>query len=398
MSRLWLTVSLLGCAQSARPAVNCPTVPAAGQPTVVCPDGATLDGARGVCVRTRVEEKVACPVGSTWSGTECSAPISTSCPTGMHFEELRGCVPNLEMATLPAAEPHGRAASFGTEGVRYSWGNGTLLQSDDGYVHLWNGGGANPVAIELVGASNGWWRYAGAQGDEYEVWSDGSATTQSMDGRPWLDSSSARPDAAPVVGSMTFGSKEYRWLLAVDHDVLRITTSDGNPIKLRARSSEVTFDGQTPRPTPSGARASGSSGGFGAVGAHYRVGKWTIARVADGNVYLWFGDTGTPPAAVEFIAESNGWWRYRDAKQVAWVVWSAGGYDKEFFYNEPWKSGVTAQRAPETATLDFGKDRYDWSLKVDHGRIEIVTSGGDPIVIDANKPTVTFKGSVVNPK
>jgi len=60
-------------------------------PSPVCPAGSRWNGTQ--CVRTQVLTKLSCPAGTRLRGRICEPKVSRSCPTGMRYQEGRGCLP-----------------------------------------------------------------------------------------------------------------------------------------------------------------------------------------------------------------------------------------------------------------------------------------------------------------
>ncbi len=77
---------------------------------VICPDGTEKRGNK--CVRITVVTDVTCPSGTQWNGKKCVASVSRDCPSGMHFESGRGCVPDVTFRPpMPTPAPPPKSPS-----------------------------------------------------------------------------------------------------------------------------------------------------------------------------------------------------------------------------------------------------------------------------------------------
>ncbi len=68
-----------------------------------CPVDSTWDG-QG-CVQKHVTTEIACPAGSELHDGHCVGSVSRACSAGLHFEDGRGCVPNVVAAAPAPARP-----------------------------------------------------------------------------------------------------------------------------------------------------------------------------------------------------------------------------------------------------------------------------------------------------
>lgn len=229
----------------------------------------------------------------------------------------------------------------------YRFGNWRLMwPSDDNDLYLWYGADAK-YAIEVIGDSNGWWRWR-ADSQERVVWSSGHTSQQDFFDRPWHDIDTQAQHLAPAIAaSLSFSIKGTNGLTRFDfeHDELVITLTDGGRIGVRATDPQIDFISprsqravKLPSAAPGHHRRSEPTRPIRPERV-YRFGEWRLWRTStDDGIFVWFGDGSN--VAAQFVTDSNGWWRLRQRKTES-VVWSDGTtseHPEQLFPKGPWET------------------------------------------------------------
>ncbi len=141
------------------------------------------------------------------------------------------------------------------------------------------------------------------------------------------------------------------------------------------------------------------SGGLGEEGVLYVMGRWSLHREPGSNeVNLWY-DNGR--YAIELIADSNGWWRWRghgnEHKVEPWgPLTPVRGKGREF-YERPWErpSKTPARQVSPGSGFEVRGKHGLAEIRFEEGEIRIKLSQSYPnsITIPVSGPTVYHSGS-----
>lgn len=306
--------------------------------------------------------------------------------------------------TAPAASPppeitRPAAGDFGGKNKLYVMGQWRLYYPEgDNDVYLWTKNG--DYAAEIIGDSNGWWKWR-QQKTEHTVWPyNGSLEKDNFYERPWENIGGKSEYAVPRGASFRVNGSEGVTNYEYSGDSIIITLTDGGRVTLDAHSTTARFineDGES-FSYAQGARASGgaSHGQYAAFGEKdtlFAIGDWRLYYPSgDNDIYIWHIDERQ---AVEIVGDSNGWWQWKNGGSE-YTVWSAdGSTDKDKFYARPWEKyrNSSGNRVSDGASFTVAGDNGSTRFRLNGNTLTVKLADSGQLSIPLANTRISYVNS-----